>query len=135
MAIATVPYRLQVDHDGKKYAVDIPALSVPQCGNCKALSIDEVASEQIDKAFRREAKLLNPEEIREGRINAGYPVAADFARVFGVGVSTLSRWENGSQVQQRFHDTMLRAFFALPDLRQFLVAHRENGPLVPSPTS
>src|SRR5271165_6246773 len=79
MVIATVPYRVQVDHDGKKYDVQIPALSVPKCSNCGALSIDEVASEQIDEAFRREAKLLTPKEIREGRIGAGFSRAADFA--------------------------------------------------------
>jgi DNA-binding transcriptional regulator YiaG len=120
MAIATVPYRIQVDHDGKKYDVQTTDLSVPKCANCGALSIDEVASDQIDEAFRREAKLLTRKEIREGRLNTEFPRAADFAKCLGIGTSTLSRWETGAQVQQRFHDGILRAFFKFPELRYFL---------------
>jgi DNA-binding transcriptional regulator YiaG len=122
MALATVPYRIQIDHDGKKYDVHIPALSVPKCANCGALSIDDAASEQIDNAFRQEANLLTPAEIRQGRIDAGFPQQEEFAKCFGVGVSTVSRWETGAQVQQRFHDGMLRAFFEIAELRTFLAA-------------
>jgi putative zinc finger/helix-turn-helix YgiT family protein len=120
MAIAVVPYSIQIDHDGKKYLVHVPDQSVPKCQNCGELSIDEEASNQIEKAFRREANLLTPEEIREGRIKVGFTQQQDFARCFGIGVSTLSRWETGSQVQQHFHDGMLRTFFAIPEVRPFL---------------
>ena len=122
MALASVPYSIQISHDGKKYDVNIPSLSVPKCQNpeCGALSIDSVASEQIECAFRRVAKLLNPEEIRQGRISVGYANQQEFAACFGVSPSTVSRWENGSQVQQHFHDGMLRAFFKLPEFRRFL---------------
>ena len=122
MALASVPYSIQISHDGKKYDVNIPALSVPKCQNpeCGALSIDSVAGEQIECAFRRVANLLTPEEIRQGRIKIGYANQQEFAACFGVSPSTVSRWENGSQVQQHFHDGMLRAFFQLPAFRQFL---------------
>jgi len=122
MVIETISYSVQIDHDGKKYDVRIPALSVPKCAtaNCGAISVDDVASEQIDQAFRRTAKLLTPAEIRESRIKAGFPQQLEFAQCLGVAVSTLSRWETGAQVQQHFHDGILRAFFRVPDLRRFL---------------
>lgn len=140
MRLATVPYSIQIHHDGKKYDVDIPALSVPKCQNpeCGALSIDDEASEQIDRAFRREAKLLTSEEIREGRIRIGYGNQQEFAACFGVSPSTVSRWENGSQIQQHFHDGILRAFFDLPEFRKFLeqlhrIEAKNSSRQVPAP--
>src|SRR5262249_7659679 len=96
---------------------------VPKCTNaeCGAISIDDDASEQIDKAFRHTAKLLTPSEIRKGRINLGFQ-QQEFAQCLGIGVSTLSRWETRAQVQQHFHDGILRAFFAVPQLRAFLAS-------------
>jgi putative zinc finger/helix-turn-helix YgiT family protein len=119
VAIATIPYEIQIDHDGRKYHVSIPALSVPQCGNCGILSIDSEADRQIDAAFRKVAGLLTQEEIREGRKKLGYD-QKPFADLLGIAVSTLSRWETGTQIQQRFHDGILRAVFAIPELRSFL---------------
>src|SRR5262249_41567760 len=63
MAIAMVPYQIRIDHDGRKYDVRIPALSVPQCTECKAISIDQAASEQIDNEFHKVANLLTADEI------------------------------------------------------------------------
>ena len=120
MAIAVFPYQLLIDHDSKKYDVAIPSFSAPKCIKCGTVSIDDVASEQIDTAFRRVAKLLTPEEIRQGRIQAGFNQQQEFAQCFGIGVSTLSRWETGAQIQQLHHDGMLRAFFAVPQMRDYL---------------
>ena len=119
MAIATVPYSVPIDHDGRKYIVKIPALDVPKCTNCGAISIDDYASRQIDKAFRQEAKLLTADEIRSGRKLLALR-QQEFADILGIGVSTLSRWESGAQIQQHFHDGILRAFFTLPDMRAYL---------------
>jgi putative zinc finger/helix-turn-helix YgiT family protein len=132
VVLATVPYDVQIDHDGTKYSVHVDELRVPRCSNCGELSIDDEASAQIDVAFRKEAKLLSPDEIREGRINAGFPQQQEFAQCLGIGVSTLSRWETGAQIQQHFHDGILRAFFANPDLRAFLARH--HGLAAPSAT-
>lgn len=128
MAIATVPYTVQVDHDGTKYDVRIPDLSVPRCAECGAVSVDDEAGTRIDKEFRRAANLLTPEEIRQGRIRTGFEQQQEFAKCFGVGVSTLSRWETGAQVQQRFHDKMLRAFFAVPGMREYLAERHAHSP-------
>ena len=119
VVLATVPYTIPIAHDGRKYEVALPSLSVPKCGNCGAISIDNEADRQIDKAFRRVAGLLSQEEIREGRKKLGYE-QQEFADLLGISASTLSRWETGAQVQQRFHDGILRAIFVLPALRLFL---------------
>jgi len=122
MAIVVIPYDIQIDHDGKKYDVHVPKFSVPKCQNeaCGAVSFDERASEQIDEAFRRTAGLLTPDQIRQGRTKVGYSLQQEFAACLGVSVSTVSRWENGSQIQQTFYDDMMRAFFQVPQFRQFL---------------
>ena len=121
MALAARHYSVTINHDGRKYDVEIPSLTVPTCSNCGAFVLDDQANEDIDLAFRHHAGLLTPEEIRAGREKHGMNQQA-FARTFGIAVSTLSRWETGSQIQQRFHDGILRAFFAMPDLRFFLAA-------------
>jgi len=119
VALTTVPYSVQIDHDGRKYTVTIPDLVVPRCGKCGAIVLDEEANRQISAAFRKEAGLLSPEEIRQHRTALGLTQQA-LADLLGVAVYTLSRWETGAQIQQRSLDRFLRAVFALPELRRAL---------------
>ena len=116
MAIAVIPYRVSIHHDGREYVVEIPALQVPQCTNCLTISLDSEANEAIDLAFRQEAKLLIPAEILKGREKLGLTQEA-FAEWFGIAKSTICRWETGVQVQQRVMDSHLRAFFTVPQFR------------------
>lgn len=109
--LATVAHATTIEHDGREYHVDIPALSVPQCGNCQAISIDNEADQQISAAFQREAKLLTPEEVRNGREGLGL-TQKQFANLLGVGEATVSRWETGAQIQQRAMDRFLRVCLA-----------------------
>jgi putative zinc finger/helix-turn-helix YgiT family protein len=113
MRLAIVPYAATIEHDGRAYHVKIPDLRVPQCSNCQAISIDDEADQQISSAFRREAGLLTPNEIREGREKLGL-TQKEFAKLLGVGESTLSRWETGAQIQQRALDRFLRLCLASP---------------------
>lgn len=113
MRLASVAYSATIEHDGRAYRVEMPALSVPQCGNCKAISIDDEADQQISAAFRREARLLAPEEIRQGRETLGL-TQKQFANLLGVGEATVSRWETGAQIQQRAMDRFLRVCLASP---------------------
>ncbi len=119
MRLATVPYATTIEHDGRAYRVEIPALTVPQCVNCQALSIDHEADRQISAAFRREARLLAPEEIRQGREKLGL-TQKQFASLLGVGEATVSRWETGAQIQQRAMDRFLRVCFASPAVVELL---------------
>jgi putative zinc finger/helix-turn-helix YgiT family protein len=113
MQLATVPYATTIEHDGRAYRVEIPALMVPRCANCQAISIDDEADRQISAAFRREARLLTPEEVRLGREKLGL-TQKQFANLLGVGEATVSRWETGAQIQQRAMDRFLRVCFASP---------------------
>jgi putative zinc finger/helix-turn-helix YgiT family protein len=113
MRLAKVPYATTIEHDGRAYRVEIPVLTVPQCGNCQAISIDDEADHQISAAFRREAKLLAPEAIREGR-EALALTQKQFANLLGVGEATVSRWETGAQIQQRAMDRFLRLCLISP---------------------
>ena len=124
MELATVPYTTQIDHDGRKYTVTIPDLIVPRCANCGTISLDDEANRQISAAFRKQAGLLSPEQIRSQRLALGLTQQA-LADLLGVAVFTLSRWETGAQIQQRSLDRFLRAFFKLPELRKAL--QREEG--------
>jgi putative zinc finger/helix-turn-helix YgiT family protein len=119
MELATVPYTTQIDHDGRKYTVTIPDLVVPRCANCGTISLDDEANRQISAAFRKQAGLLSPEQIRSQRLALGLTQQA-LADLLGVAVFTLSRWETGAQIQQRSLDRFLRTFFKLPELRKAL---------------
>jgi len=121
MAIATVAYDIKIDHDGKKYDIHLPALSVPKCSNCGAISIDDAASEQIDIAFHQAANLLTPEQIAKLRDDLKL-TQKDLAALMGISDSTLSRWESGTQIQQRAFDCYLRLVFASSWVRWYLAA-------------
>src|ERR1700733_15132544 len=69
------------------------------------------AGNAIENAFYREARLLTPEQIREGRHAIGYTDQQEFAGCISVAVATLFRWETGIQVQERFWSDMIEAFF------------------------
>jgi putative zinc finger/helix-turn-helix YgiT family protein len=119
MTLAAVDYATQFTHDGRQYSFTIPGLVVPRCGNCGEISLDPVATEQITAAFRKQAGLLAPEQIREQR-QALRLTQQELADLLGIGVHTLCRWETGGQIQQRAFDRILRAFFKVPELRQAL---------------
>jgi putative zinc finger/helix-turn-helix YgiT family protein len=108
-----------VEHDGRAYHVELPALEVLRCGHCGAVVLDDAANEKISEAFRREAGLLTPGEIRQQR-EALQLTQKQLARLLQVAEATLSRWETGGQIQQRAMDLLLRLFFASADVRRRL---------------
>ncbi len=128
MQLATVSYSVQVVYDGRKYTVHLPDLTVPQCSNCQAISIDEAAGDQIDLAFRREAGLLTSDQIRENRERLDL-TQEELAARLGIAMATLSRWETGSQVQQRAFDRFLRISSRSEDVRTALADERHMSGL------
>jgi len=110
-------YETDIEHDGRRYTVHIPDFNVPKCGNCGAVVLDDYATGRIDEAFRRQAGLLSPDEIRSNRAKLGLTQQA-LADAVRVSVSTLSRWETGGQIQQRSLDLLLRLYFELPAVRK-----------------
>src|SRR5947209_17982747 len=104
MQLATVPYATTIEHDGRAYRVEIPALTVPRCANCQAISIDDAADQQISAAFRREARLLTPEEIRQAREKLEL-TQKQLANLLVECEATVSSWETVDLIQQR--DTII----------------------------
>ena len=49
---ATIPYRGVRTYEGREFAVDVPELVVPRCGNCGELVFNYTAEEQIDQALK-----------------------------------------------------------------------------------
>ncbi|MGH7172184.1 MAG: type II TA system antitoxin MqsA family protein [Gemmataceae bacterium] len=111
-------YSTEIVHDGRSYKVTLSSLRTFRCRNCGDVVLDTEANKQITQAFRQQAGLLTPEEIRQHRKKLGL-TQEELAERLSVAEATLSRWENGWQIQQRCLDKLLRLFFALPEARQF----------------
>ena len=70
-------------------------------------------------ALRIQAGLYTPAQIAEKRTALGFN-QKEFARLLGVAPETVSRWETGAQIQQRVMNDFMRAFFDVPQLRDYL---------------
>jgi putative zinc finger/helix-turn-helix YgiT family protein len=109
-------YTTEIVHDGRSYTVTLPSLRRFRCRKCDDTVLDTEANIQISQAFRRHAGLLTPEEIRQKRKELGL-TQEELAERLSVAEATLSRWENGWQIQQRSLDKLLRLYFDLPQVR------------------
>ncbi|HEY7153563.1 MAG TPA: type II toxin-antitoxin system MqsA family antitoxin [Gemmataceae bacterium] len=94
----------------------VPVLVCPACG--EVLYGPEAAAVR-HQAICRALGLLSPAEIKALRERLG-PDQEDFARLTGIGVATLSRWERGRLLQTRALDRYLRLLDALPQAARFL---------------
>src|SRR5262249_38605405 len=119
-----VPYTVEVVHDGRAYTVTVPDLQTPRCRNCGELVLGDAANRQVSNAFRRQAHLLTPQQIRQARESLGL-TQKQLANRLEVAEATLSRWETGTQIQQRSLDRLLRLFFAFPNVREALAGPPE----------
>jgi putative zinc finger/helix-turn-helix YgiT family protein len=112
-------YSTEVLHDGRTYMVTVPSLRTFRCRNCGEVVLDTEANKQISRAFRHQAGLLMPEQIRQNREHL-HLTQKELAERLSLAEATLSRWENGWQIQQRSLDKLLRLFFELPEVRRAL---------------
>jgi putative zinc finger/helix-turn-helix YgiT family protein len=116
---AEVDYSTEVEHDGRTYHVRVPGLAVLRCDACGALVLDDEALEKVSNAFRYEAGLLMPAQIRKKREALGL-TQKQLAVLLGVSEWSLSRWETGAQIQQRAMNNLLKGFFDVPEFRAHL---------------
>lgn len=116
---ATIPYTTEVNHDGRLYEVRVPALEIPRCRSCAELVFTNRVDEQITAVLRAQLRILTPDQIRESRKALGL-LQQELAERLGVAEATISRWETGTLIQSRAMDNLLRAYFALPELRAAL---------------
>jgi len=118
--LSVVPdYSVELDHDGRSYSLSIPNLEVLECEACKTRVLPDNAHSRITLALREKAGLLTPVEIRKQRETLRL-TQKQLANCLRVAESTVCRWETDAQIQQRSMDLLLRAFFDLPSLRQYL---------------
>jgi DNA-binding transcriptional regulator YiaG len=108
-----------MEHDGREYTVTVPQLEILECEACHARVLPDKAHERLLDGLRRGAGLLTPGQIREAR-QALELHQKDLALALRVAPETVSRWETGAQIQQRAMDCLLRLFFALEEVREFL---------------
>jgi putative zinc finger/helix-turn-helix YgiT family protein len=112
-------YATTLDHDGRSYAVTVPALAVLTCSACGNRTLDDEANKAVTRALYRAAGLLEPEAVRA--LLARHKVTQkQFAEQLGLAEATVSRWVTGAQIQQRAFDTILRAYDAVPEFREHL---------------
>ena len=116
---AVVSYATNVEHDGRVYCVEVPNLTVTRCEKCGEMVLDDAANQRISSLFRQQAGLLEPLEIRTNRERLAL-TQKQLALALGIAEATLSRWETGSQVQQRALDRLLRLYFGSTEVRSIL---------------
>jgi putative zinc finger/helix-turn-helix YgiT family protein len=122
---AVVSHLVDVDYDGRAYHVVVKRLKTPQCKKCHGVFPDAAAHRAITRAFLRQAKLLTPEQIRQYRESL-HLTQKQLAAILGIAETSVSRWETGSQIQQRSLDNLLRIVFAFPEVRQKLSENKQS---------
>ena len=116
---AVVPYTARVNHDGRIYELEIPALDVARCRACGELVFDDRADEQISDALRSHLGLLTPDQIRQALRTLGMRQKT-LAASLGIAEATLSRWLSGGLIQSRAMDNLLRVYSGIPAVRELL---------------
>ncbi len=124
-------YSPDLDHDGRKYRVEVSNLDVYQCAACGEIEMDSVSADRVYFALRKAVGVLPAAEIRKRREELGLSQEAA-ASLLGVAIATFARWEAGVEMQRRCMDNMLRAFFDLPALRDFLARRAAQDAAAPA---
>lgn len=112
-------YKTTIKYDQQSYEVELSNLELPTCTNCGQVVFDDKAGGQIDRALRQRVGLLQPDQIRAGRLQLGLH-EKEFAAQLGVSEESLRRWEIGIQLQPRAVDREIRLFFEFPSVRDAL---------------
>jgi putative zinc finger/helix-turn-helix YgiT family protein len=123
-----MPYAIDVKHDGQLYHLEIPELQIPKCRACGELVFSNHVDDQVLQALRAHVRLLTPEQIRGGREALGLK-SKELAEKLGVAAETISRWERGGLIQSRAMDNLLRAYFAVPEVRKVLQGAQQDPAL------
>ncbi len=104
------------------------------CSSCGENILPDGLTQLIEVEQRRRLGLLTPSEIRTVRQKTGLS-AVEMAHLLGIGEKSYTRWENGTSIQNRSNDTLIRlldknaAAFAIvdaernPDRNKLLTAY------------
>jgi putative zinc finger/helix-turn-helix YgiT family protein len=123
---ATIPYDAKIKHDGKLHEFQIAALPIDRCEECNEEFFTNATSDAKSDALRKHLGLLQPAEIREllGKHNL---TQRKFAAHLRVAEESVSRWLNGLSIQSRALDTLMRVYFAKPEVRETLASETPVG--------
>jgi putative zinc finger/helix-turn-helix YgiT family protein len=103
-------------------AVELEVLvPVQKCSKCGFEYIDDAAEDIRHEAVCRHLGVLTPDEIREVREEYGFS-RAEFSRLSRLGEATLTRWENGSLIQNNAYDQFLRLLRYPENIRRLQVS-------------
>jgi putative zinc finger/helix-turn-helix YgiT family protein len=119
-------------YEDELHKVEVPHLTAPRCGNCGEVVFTYDTEDQIRHVFRSQLGLLQPEQIANGRHALGLTIA-ELAERLKVAEGTLVRWESGDELQPRAVDTLLRLYFALPEVRSALLTAKQDPQFGVSP--
>lgn len=123
---AVIEHRSQVKHENSLHEVYIAALPVHQCMKCGIVLMGDDVDEIIRARLRDQLKLLKPSIIVACRKALAVTQGA-LADLCGFASESVCRWENGG-VQSRSSDRLMRLFFGVPQVREFLM----NLPTMPT---
>jgi len=112
-------YITEFRHDGVLHQFTVSRLETPTCEACGEMVFNGKVDDQITDALRIHLGLLSSAEIRAELERLNLP-QKDVAKHLGIAEATISRWVTDTQVQSRAMDNLLRAYFALDEMRSFL---------------
>ena len=113
---AVIRQTVQRNHDGRIYELVIDDLPVAKCRACGEVTYALDSDDRIVATLREQLCLLTPDQIR-ANLDVLKLSQKEAAAALGVAAETLSRWVTGGLVQSRAMDNLMRAFFALEDVR------------------
>jgi DNA-binding transcriptional regulator YiaG len=119
-----------MEHDGRSYSFTVPNIELLKCSSCQEQVLPNNSLIRIYDKLRSEAGLLSPAEIRDNRNRLGLTQDA-LATHLNIAKETISRWETGGQIQQRGYDTLLRVYFALKSVPDYLAPKLPGPALYP----
>jgi putative zinc finger/helix-turn-helix YgiT family protein len=121
-------YTAEVKHDGVVHELHLSEIEIPRCQTCGDLTITVNVDDRVNDALRAHLQLLTPAQIRQGIEKLGLQVQ-QLAERLGVAGETISHWVDGSIIQSRAMDNLLRLFFALPEVRNVLQGAQQDARL------
>lgn len=129
-AVARVyePRTVAAKYDGRSYSLEIARFPIDRCRHCGEETLTNAADDAINRALREALHLLEPDQLVANCRTLGVS-QRELARDIGFAEESVSRWVNGAVLQSRLYDRFLRAYFALPKLRDFLRALNDDPAL------
>ena len=122
---ASTSYTGQLKYDGRQYSVNVPDIEIPTCRACGERVFSNRVEEAISEAFRAQLHLLTPEQI-DRAIELLDMEPDEVAGRLGIDEDALSAWIEGTMIQPRAVDNLLRAFFASPQVRAALAGPEQD---------